>query len=163
MTKLTRAEHDEAVLPDAKIDTEIRAAAEAQDANSAMDNPPEQIVSVQMDSLQVDDAISAQGATAPRVSLRNIEDAIDHMSFMNAGEAAAAMGQKVSPNMSLMTLCFITMRNGFVVLGKSAPASAANYDPDKGMYFAKQDAINQLYPLMGYSLRDHLSKGTVGE
>lgn len=61
---------------------------------------------------------------------------------------------------SLMTICVITMRNGFMVTGVSAPASAANYDAEVGKRFAYDDAFKQLWRLEGYLLREKLSLPT---
>ena len=49
------------------------------------------------------------------------------------------------------------MRNGFVVIGKSAPAAPKNFDAEKGRTFAYEDAVRQLWPLMGFALRDKLA------
>ncbi len=49
------------------------------------------------------------------------------------------------------------MQNGFTVIGKSAPASPENFDPEKGKRFAYEDAVKQLWPLEGYALRERLS------
>jgi hypothetical protein len=106
-------------------------------------------------SLQASEELSARGAVAPRVSLADMNDAIASEHYINAGNACGE-GMFASP-LGLMTLCFLTMRNGFVVVGKSAPASAENYNEDKGRAFAREDAIRQLWPLMGFSLRDRLS------
>jgi hypothetical protein len=54
------------------------------------------------------------------------------------------------------------MRNGFTVIGKSAPASAANFNAELGKKLAYEDAIRQLWPLMGFSLRDRLHRGEQG-
>lgn len=113
-----------------------------------------------MDSLTVTDTYSAKGAVAPRVSLADITDAIDCENYLNAGEAMVAVGAPCPEPLGLMTLCFLTMRNGFVVVGKSAPASPENFDPEKGRNFAREDAIRQLWPLMGYALRDKLALDT---
>lgn len=110
-----------------------------------------------MGSLQTTDELGAKGATHPRVALADIEAAIAGENWFTAGDAAAALGQPAHDSMSLLTLCIITMRNGFVVIGKSAPASPENFDAEKGRVFAREDAIRQLWPLMGFALRDRLS------
>lgn len=110
-----------------------------------------------MDSLSASEALSAKGATAPRVSLSDMNAAIVGENYLNAGAAAELSGQPASAGMKLMTLCFLTMANGFIVVGKSAPASPENYDEAKGKTFAREDAIRQLWPLMGFSLRDRLA------
>ena len=109
-----------------------------------------------MNSLSATEALSAKGATHPRVSLADIEAAIAGENYLNAGDAAERVGQPATAPMHLMTLCFLTMRNGFVVVGKSAPASPENFDAEKGRIFAREDAIRQLWPLMGFALRDRL-------
>lgn len=56
-----------------------------------------------------------------------------------------------------MTVCAITMHNGFTVTGISAPASAANFDPEVGNRYAYDDAFKKLWQLEGYLLREHLT------
>ena len=114
------------------------------------------MTSNQSASLQASEELSARGAVAPRVSLDDMNAAIAGENYINAGDAVERVGQPASAPMHLMTLCFLTMHNGFVVVGKSAPASPENYDEQKGRTFAREDAIRQLWPLMGFSLRDAL-------
>lgn len=114
-------------------------------------------------SLAASEALSAKGATHPRVSLADMNDAIAGENYINAGNACRALDQPtpVDSSLDLMTICFLTMRNGFVVVGKSAPASPENFDETKGRIFAREDAIRQLWPMMGFSLRDRLSEGSL--
>lgn len=58
----------------------------------------------------------------------------------------------------VLTVCFIEMGNGFVVLGKSAPASPANFDAEVGRRFAYDDAFRQLWALEGYVLATRLAE-----
>ncbi len=51
---------------------------------------------------------------------------------------------------------------GFVIVGKSAPASAKNFNSAVGETFAYEDAIRQLWQLEGYALREKLSQRTIG-
>lgn len=110
--------------------------------------------------LEQGDALAARGASAPRVSLADMTAAIDSVHFINAGDAVERTNvteeDGAPASLHLMTLCFITMRNGFVVVGKSAPAHPENYDAGKGKQFAKEDAMRRIWPLMGFSLRDRL-------
>lgn len=108
-------------------------------------------------SLAISEALGASNAPAPRVSLQSMEDKVSSRVFLNVGDAAERCGIPATAPMFLMTLCVLTMSNGFVVVGKSAPASAANYDREKGQTFAYEDAIRQLWPLEGYALRERLS------
>jgi len=110
-----------------------------------------------MDSLQVTDQQSAAVAVAPRVQLKDIEAAMAGVYYTDA--AAACEGAPVSKSMSLLTMCIIEMKNGFIVVGKSAPASAENFNAELGRKFAYEDAVRQLWPLMGYALRERLHHG----
>jgi hypothetical protein len=43
------------------------------------------------------------------------------------------------------------MRNGFVVIGKSAPLDPANFNDELGRKFSYEDCIRQLWPLYAFS------------
>ncbi|MES3028501.1 MAG: Gp49 family protein [Pseudomonadota bacterium] len=109
-----------------------------------------------MGSLEQTDALGAKGATHPRVSLADIDAAIESIYFVNAGKALGG-STPARENLHILTLCFVVMKNGFIVVGKSAPASPENYDEAKGKTFAREDAMRQLWPLMAFSLRDQLA------
>lgn len=117
-------------------------------------------------SLEASDAVGAAGAVAPRVSLASMEDKVAHVFFFTAGEAIhgaqiirEGLGAKSSLPLpvELLTICVIVLKNGWTLLGKSAPASPENFDADKGKHFAREDALRQLWPLEGYLLRDRLA------
>lgn len=122
-------------------------------------------------SLQESDQAAAAVAVAPRVTLADIEGSILRKHEFTAAEAAAGVvyarqkeksGVPVfvpdSPE-SLLSVCLLVMRNGFTVIGKSAPASPANFNAELGRKFAYEDAVRQLWPLMGFALRDRLHHG----
>lgn len=108
-------------------------------------------------------------AVAPRVTLADIQAQIEAQFFMTADEAFlgnAAFNHAGHPGvikhkqaLRLMTLCCLVMRNGFTIIGKSAPASAENFNADLGRKLAYEDAVRQLWPLMGYALKDKLAFG----
>jgi hypothetical protein len=98
-------------------------------------------------------------AVAPRVTPADLEANIAGINWFNAGAAAAACGQPVHDSMNLLTLCVITMKNGFTVTGQSACASPENFNQDIGFRLARQDAERKMWALLGYSLRDHLTYG----
>lgn len=107
------------------------------------------------DSLQATEDYSAARSTHPRVSLDDIKNAIvaEYTTTLDRAHA----GSPTHDSMKLVTIHTVVMRNGFVVIGKSAPASPENFDPDKGFVFAREDAIRQIWPLMGYALKDRLA------
>lgn len=111
-----------------------------------------------MTSLQESEAEAAAGATAPRVSLHDIERKIESVRYTTADDAFGI----VDPDMAVLTLCMVKCTNGFMVIGKSAPASLENFDIEKGRKFAYEDCIRQLWPLMGFALRDRLAASETG-
>lgn len=55
------------------------------------------------------------------------------------------------------TICMITMKNGFKVIGHSTPADPRNYDAAVGRRYAYDNAFRQLWQLEGYLLVEYLS------
>lgn len=113
-------------------------------------------------SIEATDAESAAVAKnqSGRVSLADIEAAIGSIYHVNGAEAAATSGTALADAttpLSVLSLCFIVMRNGFTVVGKSAPADPANFNADYGRKLAYEDAVRQLWPLMGFAKRNELS------
>lgn len=128
-----------------------------------------------MDSLEVTDQQSAAVATHPRVTLADIEASIaqrfdlepSHL-FTALGAWSTDHGRDGSPPeqvaieaLKRYSICILVMQNGFVVMGKSAPASPENFNQELGTKFAYEDAVRQLWPLMGYELRQRLHKQEV--
>lgn len=108
-------------------------------------------------SLQVTDEIAAAGATAPRVTLESINNNIAAEYSFVADKAVVALEMPSHESLKLLTVAVVVMKNGFTVIGKSAPASPENFDEEKGRIFAREDAIRQIWPLAGYALRDKLA------
>ena len=108
-------------------------------------------------SIEQTDRESSAVATHPRVSLTDIELAIAARYDFTAGNALKALACPTSQPLDLLSICVLVMKNGFTVIGKSAPASPENFNGELGKKFAYEDAIRQLWPLMGFSLRDQLS------
>ena len=59
--------------------------------------------------------------------------------------------------LSLLTFCVLVLRNGFTVTGESACASPENFDAEVGRKIARQNAVQKIWPLMGYELRTKLA------
>ena len=110
-------------------------------------------------SLQHTDQQAAAVAKAPRVALSDIEAAIGGVYYTTGSDALPHASIEYLRPLTLLTICVIVMRNGFTVIGKSAPASVDNFDADLGRKFAYEDAIRQLWPLMGFALREKLANG----
>lgn len=56
-----------------------------------------------------------------------------------------------------MTICVLTLANGFFVVGKAAPADPSNYDAAVGERYAYEDAFKQIWHFEGYALREKLA------
>jgi len=112
-------------------------------------------------SLETGDAIAAEGAVAPRVTLGGMKGRVASEFYFTAGEAIRSTGglgtDDTPASLDILTICVLVLDNGWTLLGKSAPASAANFDAQKGELFAYEDALRQLWPLEGYLLRDRLA------
>jgi len=60
-------------------------------------------------------------------------------------------------SLRLLTICVLVLQNGFTVTGESACAAPENFDAEIGKKVARQNAINKIWPLMGYELRSQLN------
>lgn len=107
-------------------------------------------------SLQSADKEAGAYAVAPRVSLADIEAAIAGRYHLTGTEALGP-DKPSHESLDVLSICILVMRNGFTVIGKSAPASAANFNRELGQKLAYEDAVRQLWPLMGFALRDKLA------
>jgi len=105
--------------------------------------------------------IQAKGLTAPRITPADVEANIAHEVFFVASEAVDVTAVLANPALELLTFCVITLRNGYTVTGESACASPENFDADIGRQIARKNAIDKIWPLMGYQLRDHLHRRAV--
>lgn len=103
----------------------------------------------------IDEAHERLGHTAPRVSPADMQANIEAEYFVTGDEAMQAF--PLHPSLKLLTICVLILRNGFVVIGHSAPASQENFNAELGRKFAHENALRQVWPLMGYALREKLA------
>jgi hypothetical protein len=117
----------------------------------------------------IEQEIQAKGLTAPRVTPADIEAEIVVESYFTARDgvlgALAADGVPATSyeqanaapqSLSLLTFCVLVLRNGFTVTGESACASPENFDAEIGRKIARQKAVEKVWPLLGFRLRDKL-------
>ena len=57
----------------------------------------------------------------------------------------------------LLTICVITLQNGFTVTGESACASPENYRKETGEKISYENAYDKIWALMGYELKNKLA------
>ena len=92
----------------------------------------------------VETAIRTQGLTkGPRITPQDIEATIQ------------AEAYHVFPGTTL-TVCCLTLKNGFTVVGEAACASPENFDAAMGQRIARDNAKQKIWALEGYALRNTL-------
>lgn len=97
------------------------------------------------DEIEIEKEIQAKGLTAPRLTPEDID-------------AAIVSEQYHVFQGTTLTVCALTLRNGFIVTGESAAASPANFDQAIGRRIARENARNKIWSLEGYLLREKLSQ-----
>ena len=117
-----------------------------------------------MNDQQIEKEIQAKGLTAPRITPQHIEDVIASEHYFTAENGVIGReGAEGSPravyetSLCLLTFCVLVLRNGFTVTGESACASPENFDAELGRKIARQNAVNKIWPLEGYLLKQRLS------
>ena len=121
-----------------------------------------------MNDETIEQEIQAKGLTAPRVTPADLEANIvsEHYFTADEGVAGAFVRRLVSEGtlpvrdarLGLLTFCVLVLRNEFTVTGESACASPENFDAELGRKIARQNAVQKLWPLMGYALKQKLAE-----
>lgn len=106
---------------------------------------------------KIEQEIQDKGLTAPRITPADLEANIAGEFSFTVGNAARALQCPVSEAVDLLTICVLTLKNGFTVTGESACASPENFDAELGYKIARQNAVNKVWPLMGYALKERLA------
>lgn len=96
------------------------------------------------DEKAIEAEIQSKGLNAPRLTPDMIDAAIVSEQYhVFAG--------------TTMTVCALTLRNGYIVTGESAAASPENFDQAIGRKIARDNARNKIWALEGYLLREKLA------
>jgi hypothetical protein len=112
---------------------------------------------------QIETEIQAKGKTAARITPADIEANIVAEAYFTAHDGATGLsvnhkvGVPTHESFKLLTFCVLTLRNGFTVTGESACASPENFDAEIGCKVARANAVNKIWPLMGYELKSQLA------
>ena len=123
-----------------------------------------------MNDQTIEQEIQAKGLTAPRITPDDIEANIASEHYFRADEGVYGASRNPMEKglavpstfvlgdhpLSLLTFCVIVLRNGFTVTGESACASPENFDAEIGRKIARQNAVQKIWPLMGYELKSRL-------
>lgn len=124
--------------------------------------------------MNIEAEIQAKGLTAPRITPDDIEANIVSEHYFTALDALNGAGSDdhtgsafdtirdesdlviVETALKLLTFCVLVLKNGFTVTGESACASPENFNAELGRKIARENAINKVWPLMGYELKSKL-------
>lgn len=110
-----------------------------------------------MSNIDIEQEIQSKNLTAPRITPQHIESVILAETYFTAADGAIATGDDYHDSLALLTFCVLTLQNGFTVTGESACASPENFDAEIGRKIARQNAVNKIWMLEGYLLKQHLS------
>lgn len=129
---------------------------------------------VNMSDKDIEQDIQEKGKTAPRVTPDHIESIIKGEYFFTAKEGVIGANEGVAvrnenpvdnnqplddaDSLSLLTFCVLVLKNGFTVTGESACASPENFDAEIGRKIARANAVEKIWPLEGYLLKQKLSE-----
>ncbi len=108
----------------------------------------------------IEQEILDKGLTAPRITSADVEANIASEWYINAGDGVKPddFQPPVPANhpLRLLTFCVLVLKNGFTVTGESACASPENFDAEVGRKIARRNAVDKIWPLMGYELKTRL-------
>ena len=116
--------------------------------------------------------------TGPTITREQVEAAIAETHFFTAWEGAQfafwcnaaeimddaaleAYGQNEPHRdgpLSRVTVCVLVMHNGFTAVGvNEGPVSPENHKPDVGRQYAYEQALDKVWMVLGYQLKDRLA------
>lgn len=98
-----------------------------------------------MSEQAIEQEIQDKGLTAPRLTPELIDKAVAKVDFH------VFKG-------SCLTVCCLTLQNGFTVTGESACASPENFNQEIGEKISYKNAREKIWALEGYLLKQRLFK-----
>lgn len=113
------------------------------------------------DDKQLEQQIVAKGLTAARVLPADVEASIIYEAYFTPGDAIVrnSHDNEFYQHHRQVTICFMILQNGHRIVGvNTGPVSMENFDADMGRELARKNAVDQIWPLLGYELRTRLAK-----
>lgn len=109
--------------------------------------------------------------TATRVTPQEMEDLIAYEYYVRGSQATdlttvvlgssqVMTGCPVTDALDRLTICILVLHNGFTVVGTSSCVHSENFDEALGRKYARERAVEQLWPVLGYQLRDRIHTET---
>lgn len=96
-----------------------------------------------IDEQNLEEELRDKGLNAPRLTPEIIDSTILYEEYFRVINTTC-------------TICSLVLQNGYVVVGKSAAVSMANFDEEVGRKIARDDAREQIWALEGYLLKSQL-------
>lgn len=131
-----------------------------------------------MSDINLEEEIISKGLTASRITLEDIESSISTEYYFSAADGVDGADlmtlRKRNPSkiytmapyegdapqletLRQITICVIILKNTMKVVGvNEGPVSESNFDSEIGKKIARQKAIDQIWPMLGYELRTKL-------
>ena len=97
-----------------------------------------------MNEQELEKEIQEKGLTAPRITPEHLDRKIKRAQYY------------VFPE-TYLTVCCLTLENGFTVTGESACASPENFNKEIGEKVAYANARDKIWAFEGYLLRERLT------
>ena len=94
---------------------------------------------------QREEEIQEKGLNAPRLNPAHIDSIIKRAEYHRLTD--------------VLTVCVLTLKNGFTVTGESACASPENYDQEIGEKISFENARDKVWLLEGYLLKEIIFLG----
>lgn len=105
-----------------------------------------------------------QTKAGPSLTPADIEAEIaweHYFSAQNGVDGAGAAAGHPTPELEalrMVTFCTLILRNGTKIVGINyGPVSPENFNAEQGRQEARENAVDQVWPLLGYALRDKLA------
>ena len=95
-----------------------------------------------IDDQKLEYEIQNKGLNAPRLTPAHIDSTIKDISYHRLTD--------------VLTVCVLTLMNGFTVTGESACASPENYNEEIGNKISFENAREKIWMLEGYLLKEKL-------
>ena len=86
-----------------------------------------------------------RGKTMEKLTYEHIQSVIKSVEYVQVG---------------VLTICLMTLQNGFTVTGESACLSLATYDAEIGRKIARDNAEDKIWQLEGYLAKQRMFEAT---
>ena len=92
-----------------------------------------------------------------KITPADLEEFILEERYINVGDVFQNhTSEFTARQLGLLTICVLVLKNGFTVTGESACAFPANFNHEIGCKIAREKAVEKMWPLLGFMLRDQL-------